>query len=300
MNSKCRRFLQAASFALSALCLPQLASPAPRGKPAADQPGGPHTTAPKGKLVIASSSFVLDIPNTRMAFAVYLNGWLIDHNPGGKVGYFSSNRLGSAVADGENTVTLYVDRPNGVPPPADRCEVRVRSEAGEVYHYDWEPGDPKRPLPFEATGHFTAHLPHGPYTWQRGAAVKLDGPTKESLNAFLRRVYGALSARNLGESEALFSAQVRDQYLARGQSQSEADAENRAEWEKAFSDPHWRVDPIDFAGLKYTVIAEGRVVEVRRADEGLVFREAAPPHDGYDVLFCLVGGKWTIINPSGQ
>jgi hypothetical protein len=272
------------ALALGALCLCGAGGPAPKGK----------------KAVPPSSRYVLDIPNTKMGFAVYVNGWLIDHNPGGKVGYFSSSRLGSAVADGQNTVILYVDNPKVAPPPQDRCEVRIRSEAGEAFHYDWEPGDPKRPLPFEAKGHFTAHLPHGPYTWQRGSTVAIGAKEKEGLNALIVRVESALEARNVGETTALFQAQVRDGGLARGLTASEAAAENRAEWVKSFADPHWRRDPIDFAHLTYAVIADGRAVEVRRADGGLVFRAAAPPHEGYDVVFCLVDGRWTLIGPSGS
>lgn len=243
--------------------------------------------------------YALDIPNTKQAFTVSLNGWPISSNGGGPEGYFSSTRVGDSVADGQNTVTIHVLAPAHGAPPLDRFQVRIRATSGQVFYYDWEPNDPKRPLPFTTEGHFEAHLPHGPWAWQSAPKVTLDAKAKEGISAFVKRLFAALDAKNLDESTALFLLRNREDGLARGMTLAEADSENRSDWADSFKDPQWHMAPVDYAHLQYTLLADGRVVHVRAADGYSPLRVAKANADGsrdaYDVFLSLVNGEWTLI-----
>jgi len=300
------RFL---AFTTSAalLCLLQ-AGPSPAQPPARAQTGPARSTpasdlrhaAPKGKAAVKHFSiYALDIPNTKVAFSVYLNDWFIDGNDGGAPGYFSSSLVGDSVADGQNTVSIHLTAPAHGAPPVDRFRVRIRSSEGEVFSFDWEPNDPKRPLPFQAEGHFEAHLPTGPWAWQTAPRITLDAPTKAGISAFVKRLFDALNAKNVDEATALFAPRARDNSLSRNVPAAEADAGLRAGWVKTFATPGWRMDPVDYAHLKYDLFESGRVVQVSRADDTYVLRDDVgkpeDPHKSYALYFCLVKGQWTLI-----
>lgn len=257
-----------------------------------------HIAQKAKKAMQPATIYVLDIPNTKQAFGVSLNGWAIDRNPGGTQGYFSSQIVGDKIADGQNTVSiLLIDPPHGAVP--DRFQVRIRSSEGEAFYYDWEPADPKHTLPMTITKHFEAHLPHGPWAWQTAPKITLDAQTKTAINAFIKRLFDALNTKNVDESTALFASRMRDDYAARNLSAAEADADLRSSWVEDFAKPGWRMDPIDYAHLDYTLCAEGRAVQVTRADGSYALRDGIgkpdDPHDSYDLLLCQVKGQWGLI-----
>lgn len=247
----------------------------------------------------AFSLYALDIPNTKQAFRVSLNGWPVDSSDGGPQGYFSSTMVGEHIADGQNIVTIHVTAPAHGQAPIDRFQVRIRAKTGDVFYYDWEPNDPKRPLPFQTEGYFEAHLPHGPWPWQTAPKITLDAPTKEAINTHIKRLFDALNTKNVEEAYALFAVQARDGYLARNLSVSEADAAGPAEWKRVFAEPYWHLKPIDYAHLRYTLLAGGRVVQVRQANDSSVLMDARADADGshtaYDVTLCLIDSQWVLV-----
>ncbi len=242
--------------------------------------------------------YALDIPNTKQAFAVSLNGWHIDNNPGGPQGYFSSAFVGQYIADGQNTVSISLaPPPHGQAP--DRFQVRIRSSEGEAFYYDWEPDNPKHTLPMEINKHFEAHLPHGPWAWQTAPKITLDAPTKATINAFVKRLYDALNTKNVDEATALFAPRAKELAAAGNESDKDAVAEVRSGWTGDFAKPDWRMDPIDYAHLEYTLCAEGRAVQIARADGAYVLREIvdknAKTQPSFDIILCQVKGQWVLI-----
>jgi len=260
-------------------------------------------TAPastKAKITMDHYSiYALDIANTKQAFTVYLNGWFIDAHGSGPQGYFSSQLVGKYIADGQNTVSIHINAPAHGKPPLDRFRVHLRNSEGSVFVYDWEPDNPKHPLPVETQGHFQAHLPHGPWAWQTAPKTTLDAPTKTAINAFVKRLFDALNTKNVDEATALFAPRAKDDAVSRNLSVTESEKGVRDEWIKTFAKPGWRMDPIDYAHLNYTLFAENRAVEVTRADDTYVLRDNVgkpeDAHDSFDIFLCQVKGQWVLV-----
>jgi len=291
------RALAAAVSVLGSLAVTSLAAEPPSPAPAKQTAPTPHS-ASAISAVDHYSIYALDIPNTKQAFGIFLNGWAIDKNSGGTQGYFSTQFVGDKIADGQNTVYIHLfDPPHGAVP--DRFQVRIRSSEGQAFYYDWEPNNPKHTLPMEINKHFEAHLPHGPWAWQTAPKITLDAPTKQAINAFVKRLFDALNTKNVDEATALFAPRAKDDAISSNSSPEEAVAEVHQGWVEDFAKPGWRMDPIDYAHLDYTLCAEGRAVQVTRADGSYALRDGIgkpdAPHDSYDLLLCQVKGQWVFI-----
>ncbi len=260
----------------------------------------PRPASAKAKTTMEHYSiYALDIANTQQAFTVYLNGWFIDAHGSGPQGYFSSQLVGEYIADGQNTASIHINAPTHGKPPLDPFRVHIRNSEGSVFLYDWEPDDPKHPLPVEMQGHFQAHLPHGPWAWQTAPKITLDAPTKAAINAFVKRLFDALNTKNVDEATALFALRARDNAASRNLSATQSDADVRNQWIETFAEPGWRMEPIDYAHLHYTLFADGRAVELGRADDTYVLRSAVPNAHGrvntFDIFLCQVKGQWVLI-----
>jgi len=243
--------------------------------------------------------FALDVYNTKVAYTVTLNGFPVDDSPGNANGHFSSTRVGEYVADGQNTFAVHLAAP--APKFLSGFAATVRATGGqELYTYEWDPNAPHHPpLPVQAQAHFTAHLPHGPWAWQTAPKITLDAPTKAAINAHIKRLFDTLNAKNVSEATALFASRNREYSLALGESLAEADQGSRDAWVKTFAKPGWHLYPIDYPTLRYSLVAEGRVVHVVRSDGGLPLVNTPPDadgsHTGYGIFLCLVHGQWTLI-----
>lgn len=287
--------LLGASLALMALPLgaaPQPPAGAPKSGPKA--PAAPPAAKDDDLLF---QSYVMDTDNSGMAFTVSLNGWTITSSAGVE-GYFSSSRVDEYVIDGQNTVVIHVTAPPHPKTPPGGLTVRIRATRGEAFSYDWEPGDPKRPLPFRTEAHFETHLPGGPCAWQNGARLTLDVPTKEAINVAVRRVFDAISTKNAAEAAALFAPRMRDQNLRENAPIAGLEKRLQEGFEEDLARPQSRLLPVDYARLRYTLAADGRVVHVQRADGHFALRDAVPDSDGtrsgYDLFFSLVNGQWVL------
>ncbi len=272
------------------------AAPATR-KPTARKPTARKPTA--RKLVMMSYSYVLDVGPAPYAYSVRLNGWPIDDSPGDKNTRFSSTRIGLYLVEGRNTVSIHIGPPPKGIPPGHKFDVTVRDVQGTVEDYHWNPAKPHIPIPVQAEIHFNAHLPHGPWAWQSAPEITLDAPTKTAINAQVKRFFDALNTKNVAEADALFALRNRDDAATSSVSDTEALAAAHAGWVTTFADPHWRMEPIDYAHLRYTLVADGRAALVQRADGSDVLRTAAANSDGlftsYDVYLSLIHGQWTLV-----
>ncbi len=256
--------------------------------------GSSQSSGKEKKAVQPTAIYALDIPNTRQGFAVSLNGWPIDNDPGGPKGYFSSKFVGQYIAEGQNTVSISLAAsPHGQAP--DRFQVRIRSSEGEAFYYDWDPDNPKHTLPMEINKHFEAHLPHGPWAWQTAPKITLDAPTKTAINAFVKRLFDALNTKNVDEATALFAPRAQELAFSQNDSAAEAVSDLRSGWIADFAKPKWGIVPVDYAHLEYTVSVDGRVVQVTRNDGGFVLRDADGSTGGYDIVLCQVKGQWVLI-----
>lgn len=242
--------------------------------------------------------YALDVGNTRLAYTVTLNGFPVDDSPGNTNGHFSSTRVGEYIADGDNVVAVHLSAPDPKFLSSFTVIIRVTGNP-HLFGYDWDPGNPKHPLPVQHEGYFTTHLPTGPWAWQTAPKITLDAPTKAAINAHMKRLYDALNTKNVEESVALFAPRNHDKALSLGQTTAEVDQESRAAWGERFAWPGWRMDPIDYPHLRYELVANGRVVQVLRSDEGspLITAAAAPDgqYKGFDIFLCQVHGQWTLI-----
>lgn len=246
-----------------------------------------------------SYNYILDVDPNPYAYIVRLNDWPLSQSPGDKDTHSSSTRLGPYLVEGRNTVSIHIGPPPLGVPPGHKFGVRARGVEGTLVDYLWDPAKPHAPLPAQAEAHFQAHLPHGPWAWQTAPKITLDAPAEAGINAHVRRLFDVLGARNVQEATALFAARNRDDAATSGVPAAEAEGASRAGWVKTFADPHWRMDPIDYAHLRYTLVADGRAVLVQRADGGDVLRTASVNADGllasYDVYLSLIHGQWTLI-----
>ena len=245
--------------------------------------------------------YALDVENTSLVYTVTLNGWLVDTSPGNTNGHFSSTRVGEYIADGDNVVSVHLSAPD--PKFLSSFGVTVRTTGNPLlFYYCWDASvpHPHPPLPVQHEGHFTTHLPHGPWAWQTAPKITLDAPTKAAINAHLKRLFDALNTKNVDEATALFLLRNRDYLLSLGETVAEADQDNRKGWIERFATPGWHMYPIDYPHLRYELVANGRVVRVLRPDGGLPLINATADPDGghtaYDIYLCLVHGQWTLIN----
>ena len=255
-------------------------------------------SAKKPPVMTLFPAFALDVGNTKLVYTISVNGWVVDTSPGNTNGHFSSTRVGEYIADGDNVVAVHLSAPD--PKFLSSFAILVRTTGNpQLFDYGWDPGNPKHPLPVQEEGHFTTHLPTGPWAWQTAPKITLDAPTKAAINAHLKRLFDALNTKNIKESVALFAPRNHEEALALGRTAAEADQDSREGWKEDFTSPGWHLYPIDYPRLRYELVANGRVVHVLRSDGGVPLINATADSDGlhtsYDIYLCLVHGQWTVI-----
>lgn len=254
-----------------------------------------------GKPMIGTFyNYILDVDPNPYAYTVRVNGWTLSSSPGDANTHFSSTRLGLYLVQGKNTVSIHIGPPPKGVPPGHKFDVRVRDAAGTAAAYHWDPAKPHAPIPVQAEVHFEVpHLPLGPWAWQTAPKIILDALTKEAINAHIKRLFDALNTKNADEATALFAPGNRDVAAINSDPAAKADAASHANWVEEFSDPHWRMDPIDYAHLRYTLEADGRAVQVQRANGDDVLQTSSVDKDGllttYDLYLSLIHGQWTLI-----
>lgn len=244
--------------------------------------------------------FALDVTNTKLVYTITLNGFPVDASPGNTNGHFSSTRVGEYIADGDNTIIIHLAAPE--PKFVSSIAVGLRTSSNpKLFEYEWDASvpHPRPPLPVQKEGHFTTHLPTGPWAWQTAPKITLDAPTKQAINAHLKRLFDALDTKNMAESIALFAPRNHEIKRSQGWTAAEADKDSREGWEEEFTSPGWHLYPIDYPHLRYELVANGRVVHVMRSDGGVPLinatAEPAGGHASYDIYLCLVHGQWTVI-----
>ncbi|AMR28504.1 hypothetical protein A0257_16330 [Hymenobacter psoromatis] len=253
-----------------------------------------------GKPVIGTYyNYILDVDPNPYAYTVRVNGWLLSSSPGEANTHFSSTRLGWYLVQGQNTVTIDIGPPPKGVPPGYQFAVRVRTAAGTVAAYHWDPAKPHASLPVRANAQFEVpRLPLGPWAWQTAPRITLDAPTKAAINAHIKRLFNALDTKNVEAAVALFAPRNREDSAIDGTSAAESDAASRADWLRMFAVPGWHLDLIDYSKLHYTLEADGRAVLVLRANGSDVLRTTSSL-DGaggsYDLYFSLIHGQWTLI-----
>ncbi len=253
-----------------------------------------------GKPMIGTYyNYILDVDPNPYAYTVRVNGWTLSSSPGDANSHFSSTRLGLYLVQGKNAVSIHIGPPPKGVPPGHKFDVRVRDAAGTAAAYHWDPAKPHAPIPVQAETHFEVpHLPLGPWAWQTAPKITLDAPTKAAINAHIKRLFDALNTKNVEEATALFAARNREDSATDGTSAAESDAASRADWMRRFAVPGWRMDPIDYSKLHYTLEADGRAVLVLRADGSDVLRTASSLNGeggSYDLYLSLIHGQWTLI-----
>ncbi len=255
-------------------------------------------SAPIKYAVSGSPDYAVDVRPTTLAYSVRLNDWPIADSPGVPQGQSTSTRVFTSIINGRNTLTIHIAQPKRPSPRIPYFEVRVRNAEGVVFTYVWDSTKAHAPLPIQIEAHFEAHVSHALWTWQTGQKITLDAPTEQAINAQTRRLFDTLSAKNAKEASALFAVRTREDGVVSGIAPTQAEQQAHEEWVEAFASPHWRMDPVDYAHLRYTLLAQGKVVLVQRADGGDVLRTVADP-DGnvisYDIYLSLINGQWTII-----
>ena len=260
----------------------------------------PLAASHTGKYMINPAyDYILNVDSNPYAYTVRINGWLLSSSPGTANNHFSSTRLGLYLIEGQNTVSIHIGLPPKGLPPRDKFDVQVQSLRGTLVSYLWDPAKHHSTLPVQAEEHFEVpHLPHGPWAWQNAPKITLDAPTKAAINAHIKRLYDALNTKNVNEATALFALMNREDSATDSTSAAESDAASRANWVQEFAVPHWRMDPIDYTHLHYTLEANGRAVLVQRANGSDVLRIASDLGDNggsYDVYLSLIHGQWTLI-----
>lgn len=246
-----------------------------------------------------SSDYAIDVRPTTLAYSIRLNDWPIADSPGVPQGRSTSTRVSTSIINGRNALTIYIARPKHASPRIPYFEVRVRDVEGVIFAYVWDSSKPHAPLPIQTEAHFETHAPHEPWAWQSGQRVTLDSPTEGAISAQVRHLFDALSAKNVAAATALFAVRSREDAIVSGLPPDQARQQAHGEWVEAFASPHWHMDPVDHAHLRYTLMAGGRVVLVQRADGGDVLRTASVNADGliasYDIYLSLIHGQWTLI-----
>lgn len=299
-NSRCERLLKADALTFLLVLLPLYAHGQAATQKMLPASPKPAATSPTGKPLVGTYyNYILDVDPNPYAYTVRVNGWLLSSSPGDADTHFSSTRLGLYLVQGKNTISIHIGSPPKGVPPGHKFDVRVRDAAGTAAAYHWDPAGPHAPLPVQAEAHFDVpHLPLRPWAWQSAPKITLNASTKKAINAHIKRLYDALNTKNAAEATALFAPGNREDSALDGTSAAESDAASRADWMSRFAAPGWRMDPIDYATLHYTLEAGGRAVLVLRADGSDVLRTTLPLNGeggSYDLYLSLVHGQWTRI-----
>ncbi len=300
-NARCRLLFEATTLASLLAFLPLHVKGQAATQKAAVAPKKSAAVSHTGKHMINPTyDYILDVDSNPYAYTVRLNGWILSSSPGDANNHFSSTRLGEYLVEGRNTVSVHIGPPPKGVPPQDKFDVQVRTAQGTVLSYLWNPAKAHAPLPVQAEARFDVpRLPLGPWAWQTAPKITLDAATKTAINAHVKRLFDALNTKNADEAMALFALSNREGAAISGISAAKADAVSHADWAGEFSDPHWRMDPIDYAHLRYILEADGRAVLVQRADGSDVLRTSSVDKDGlltsYDINLSLIHGQWTLI-----
>jgi len=287
------------AFFLALLPLHAQGQPAAENKPATSRKTAAVTHTGK-HMINPAYDYILNVDSNPYAYTVRVNDWLLSSSAGTANNHFSSTRLGDYLVQGKNTVSIHIGPPPKGVPPQDKFDLQVQTVRGAVLSYLWNPAKPHAPIPVQAEAHFdVSHLPLGPWAWQTAPKITLDAPTKAAINAHIKHLFDALNTKSVNKATALFATSNREGSAITGYSTAESDAVSHADWTEEFSDPHWRMDPIDYAHLRYTLEADGRAVLVQRADGGDVLRTTTVDKDGlltsYDINLSLVHGRWTLV-----
>lgn len=269
------------------LTLPPLAQAAPQTAHSARKVAMSH-----------SSDYAVDVRPTTLAYSVRLNDWPISDSPGVPEGLSTSTRVGTAIINGRNTLTIHIASPKRASSRIPYFEVRVRDVEGVIFTYIWDSTKPHAPLPVQLEAHFETHAPHEAWAWQEGQKFTLDAPIEQAIGVQVRHIFEALQAKNVAEASALFAVRSREDAVVSHIPAAQAQTQAHAEWVDAFASPNWRMDPADYAHLHHTLMANGRVVLVQRADGGDVLRTVPDPKGNvlsYDIYLSQINGHWTLV-----
>jgi hypothetical protein len=233
-----------------------------------------------------------------MALEVRLNDLPVFHHAGG--GRTRNALINPWIVDGRNTVLVRIALPAGLDAPPTGAYVDVTITVGDatVYTFNWKPTVPLAILPLTAGGEFISETRFGLWSWQRGERIRLTPETLSAINAHVQRIFHALSSANLEQAMELFRMKAVEQATAFGMPLEERLAQQRRFFREMFSQPTWRMEPVDYVHLDYRLYAEGRVVSVKNWDGSDILR-SAPDSDGavfsVPLLLSLVDRKWTVV-----
>ena len=215
--------------------------------------------------------------------------------------------INNLLTGADNTLTVTAKPPHGAAhaPAGASLHVNVTAAPGQgggnkgrvLYNYEWKLKDIHAPLP-SLREHFQAQPPSEPLSWQAAAKVQLTDADKASINAQIKRLYHAMETKDVAGTAALLASEAHDQAVGFGMPLADLEADQRQGYQEDFSQPDWRLSPINYGALEYGLYGDGRVVLVHTGGGRKVFT-STPDKEGSSVAFdpylSQINGQWVII-----
>jgi hypothetical protein len=257
--------------------------------------------------VAATPLIILDLEITGLAAEVLFNGVAV-HRSADRETVSSGSRLNGWVQSGANSLQVRL----ATPPPAaagDTPEptfaLRLRratpgtdDEADQTLaQYRWTPAQPIGPALTAVFATSVELAAVQPWTWLRGYAFTGVGPgDRDAVISHLRRLRDALAERRIDDVVALQRVQVGEQAIAVGSPPGDMLGRYAAFLGDRMGSPDWRVAPLDGAGLRIELMAEGRVLHVTAADGGPpIVTDSADGRFAIDPYLSRIDSVWTVV-----
>ena len=256
----------------------------------------------------ATPLIILDLEITGLAAELLFNGVAV-HRSATRETVRSGIRLNGWVQSGANSLQVRLATPpptataGDAPEPA--FELRLRralpgtpDEADQTLaQYLWTPAQPIGPT---LTAVFSTSVELAAvqvWNWLRGYAfTAVVGADRDAVVAHLRRLRDALAERRINDVVALQAVQVGEQAIAVGAPPGDMQGRYAAFLRDRMGLADWRVAPLDAAGLRIELMADGRVLHVTAADGGPpIVTDSAEGRFAIDPYLSKIDGVWTIV-----
>ncbi len=209
-----------------------------------------------------------------------------------------------------NHITIILTPLKSAPLPSERASVSVKvletnpgddgkpSATGTAYKFEWKQRQPPVHAPSPVNGTLPPVRPPQPLNWQDAPRTPPSQADRAEINAQIKRFHDALEAKDVAQVGPLLSSKAENYARSLGQSMPSLETSLRQSFEEDFSDPHWRMRPINYEHLQYHAGAGGRVVHVLNPDGSEPLRSLPDSNSGttsFSLYLARVNGHWVFV-----
>lgn len=245
-----------------------------------------------------AKEFKLEIECSDLAVEVWFNDLPVFFQNGGM--RTKNAIINQWLIDGRNRVEIKLKAIEKIDPVEVNAHLNLNLMDNQInlFSYAWKPGDTKKNLPQFTNGGFVLGMEFGQWVWQQAEILELNEMLFREVNRYLQGVYESLNSGNIIETMNIFRVKAEEQARAYGMAIDTRITEQRRFFESWFSETGWRMQPIDYNSLEYTLCGDKRIIQLNKNDGSNVL-QSVPVSSGEMISFPLFitkfNGNWLVI-----